>query len=94
MYDGRSCTYNFGQEGTFNGQVSAGNNSDENDIGNFKYAPPSGFLALCSKNLPDTDIKQGDKHFDILYFTLWKQNQIHLLLICPMCPCNIWNTDR
>ena len=68
LYDGRSCTYNFGQEGTFNGQVSAGNNSDENGIGNFKYAPPSGFLALCSKNLPDTDIKQGNKHFDILYF--------------------------
>lgn len=69
LYDGRSCTYNFGQEGTFNGQVSAGNNSDQNDIGNFKYAPPSGFLALCSKNLPNTSIKQGDKHFDILYYT-------------------------
>ena len=42
---------NFGQDGTFNGNVTAGGNSDGNGIGNFKYSVPSGYLALCTKNL-------------------------------------------
>ena len=42
---------NFGQDSTFNGQVTAGGNSDDNGIGNFKYSVPSGYLALCTKNL-------------------------------------------
>lgn len=44
-------TANFGQEGTFAGNVTAGGNSDGNGIGNFKYSVPSGYLALCTKNL-------------------------------------------
>jgi hypothetical protein len=43
--------WNFGQEGTFAGNVTAGGNSDGNGIGNFKYSVPSGYLALCTKNL-------------------------------------------
>lgn len=46
-----SSTFNFGQDGTFAGNVTAGGNSDGNGIGNFKYSVPSGFLALCTKNL-------------------------------------------
>ena len=42
---------NFGQEGTFAGNTTAGGNSDGNGVGNFKYSVPSGFLALCTKNL-------------------------------------------
>jgi len=42
---------NFGQEGTFAGNVTAGGNSDASGIGNFKYSVPSGFKALCTKNL-------------------------------------------
>ena len=42
---------NFGQDSTFAGVVTAGGNSDGNGIGNFRYAVPSGFLALCTKNL-------------------------------------------
>ena len=42
---------NFGQEGTFLGNKTAQGNSDENDIGNFFYSPPSGHLAICTKNL-------------------------------------------
>ena len=33
-------------------QLSAGGNADDNGNGDFKYAPPSGFLAICSANLP------------------------------------------
>ena len=46
-----SVNYNFGQEGTFAGNVTAGGNSDANGVGNFKYSVPSGYLALCTKNL-------------------------------------------
>ena len=50
LYNG-SWVYNWGQEGTFAGNTTAGGNSDGNGIGNFKYSVPSGFLALCTKNL-------------------------------------------
>jgi hypothetical protein len=43
--------WNYGQESTFAGRTSAGGNSDGNGVGNFKYSVPSGYLALCSKNL-------------------------------------------
>ncbi len=42
---------NFGQEGTFAGNITAGGNSDGNGIGNFKYSVPSGYLAMCTKNV-------------------------------------------
>ena len=43
--------WNFGQNGTFNGTKTAQGNSDANGIGNFYYAVPTGYLALCSKNV-------------------------------------------
>ena len=49
-----STILNFGQDGTFAGNVTAGGNSDGTGYGNFKYSVPSGFLALCSGNLPVT----------------------------------------
>ena len=42
---------NFGQDGTFGGRTTAGGNTDGNGIGNFKYSVPSGYLALCTRNL-------------------------------------------
>tara|TARA_R100000008_G_scaffold77725_1_gene58282 strand:- start:331 stop:957 length:627 start_codon:yes stop_codon:yes gene_type:complete len=39
---------NFGGCSAFSISSAA---NDENGYGNFEYAPPSGFLALCSKNL-------------------------------------------
>ena len=48
---GHTINYNFGQDGTFAGNVTAGGNSDGNGIGNFKYSVPSGYKALCTKNL-------------------------------------------
>jgi hypothetical protein len=43
--------WNFGQDGTFSGQQTAQGNSDANGVGNFYYAVPTGYLALCTKNL-------------------------------------------
>ena len=46
-----TCTYNFGQDGTFAGVKTAQGNTDANGIGNFFYTVPDGFLAICTKNL-------------------------------------------
>ena len=50
-YNTGTVIMNFGQEGTFAGNITAGGNSDGNGVGNFKYSVPSGYLALCTKNL-------------------------------------------
>ena len=46
---------NFGQEGTFGGNKTAGGNVDDTGYGNFYYPVPSGFKALCQGNLPTAD---------------------------------------
>lgn len=51
-----SVVANFGQDGTFAGNKTAQGNTDDNGNGDFYYAPPSGFLALCAANLPDPAI--------------------------------------
>ena len=48
---------NFGQDSTFAGNETAGGNADQNGFGDFYYAPPSGFLSLCSFNLPEDDME-------------------------------------
>ena len=61
---------NFGQTGTFaNAGVTAGGNSDANGYGNFKYSVPSGYLALCSKNLSDPTIAKPTDHFNPIIYT-------------------------
>ena len=62
---------NFGQDSTFGGVLSAGGNADGNGFGDFKYAPPTGFLALCSGNLPisdDIDPAQTDSNYGATQF--------------------------
>ena len=61
---------NFGQDSK---DVSSAN-ADDNGIGTFEYAPPSGFLALCSANLPEPTIspnstEQADDYFNTLLYT-------------------------
>ena len=43
---------NFGQDSSFAGNETAQGNADGNGYGDFYYTPPSGYLALCSENLP------------------------------------------
>ena len=64
--NGLDTTWNFGQDSTFGGQETAGGNADGNGFGDFKYAPPTGFLALSSGNLSvsdDIDPAQTDNDF-------------------------------
>jgi len=64
-----NATANFGQDSTFAGATTAGGNQDDNGVGDFKYAPPSGFLALCSQNLPDVAIIDGTDNFNTVLYT-------------------------
>jgi hypothetical protein len=64
---------NWGQDSTFAGTKTAGNNTDDNGFGDFFYAPPSGFLALCSANLgisADIDPAQTDDNFPQKQFNI------------------------
>ena len=64
-----AITFNFGQDSTFSGARPAGGNQDANNIGDFAYAPPSGFLSLCSASLPTPTIIDGSEHFNTVLWT-------------------------
>ncbi len=71
-----STILNFGQEGTFAGNVTAGGYSDGTGYGNFKYTVPTGFLAICSGNQPVADAvdpAQTDDNYPQKLFgaTIW-----------------------
>jgi len=74
IYKTTSCTMNFGQDSTFVGTETAGGNADENGNGDFHSAVPSGYLSLCSANLPEPTISpnadtQAVNHFGTLTYT-------------------------
>tara|TARA_B100000780_G_scaffold131751_1_gene92371 strand:+ start:14 stop:2449 length:2436 start_codon:yes stop_codon:yes gene_type:complete len=52
---GGDVVANFGQDGSFAGNKTSGGHSDDNGRGDFFYAPPAGYLALCTKNLPEPE---------------------------------------
>lgn len=54
--------FNFGQDSTFSGLKTSGssNASDANGYGDFYYAPPTNFLALCTANLPEPAISPAE----------------------------------
>ena len=59
---------NFGQDSSFAGTETAQGFTDENGIGDFFYAPPAGFLALCTENLPEP-IVDPKNFFNTLTYT-------------------------
>ena len=73
----RNVKVNFGQDSTFSASFSAGGNADENGFGDFKYTVPTGFLALCSANLPisddidpaQTSTDYPSKNFNVVTYT-------------------------
>ena len=92
---GNSLTLNFGQNPTFSGNATAGTNTDGNGKGLFKYAPPTGFLALCDDNLPTPAVADPGKHFKTV---LWKGNGAtgHAISKVGFKPDLVWifNRDR
>ena len=67
---------NFGQDSSFGGEVTAQGNTDANGIGDFYYAPPAGYLALCTANLPNPAInpEQDDVPADYFNTVLYTGN--------------------
>jgi len=60
---------NAGQDSSFHENKTAQGNTDANGIGDFYYAPPTGYKAICSANLPEPTIgpnsaTQADDHFN------------------------------
>ena len=69
-----SVRFNFGSDRSFGANLSLGTAyADENGFGEFRYPVPSGFLSLCSQNLPDpaVDPNDGDKPSDHFVTTLY-----------------------
>jgi len=75
--NGLTCHWNFGQDSTFGGTITAGGNADGNGFGDFKYSPPTDFLALCSGNQTissdidpaQTDSEYPGKNFNVVTYT-------------------------
>ena len=66
---GDTRVYNFGQNPTFSGSLTAGTYTDGNGKGLFKYQPPSGFLALCEDNLSAPAIADPGDYFKTVLYT-------------------------
>ena len=73
---GSGVVANFGQDSSFAGNKTSGTASaaDGNGQGDFFYAPPSGFLALCSANLKEPAIsplndESPTDHFNTVLYT-------------------------
>ena len=65
----RNVTYvaNFGQDSSFAGNKTAQGNQDSGGVGDFYYTPPTGFLALCTSNLPDVAVVPSENFNTVLY---------------------------
>jgi len=60
-------TVNFGQDSSFAAVKTAQGNQDGNGVGDFFYAPPAGFLALCTDNIDDVIVPS--EHFNTVLYT-------------------------
>jgi hypothetical protein len=83
---------NFGQDSTFSGARPAGGNQDDNGIGDFAYAPPSGYLALCTANLPTPTIVDGSEHFNTVLFSA--NNSTQSITGVGFQPDWVWTKSR
>ena len=84
---------NFGQNPSFNGKVTAGTNTDGNGKGLFKYAVPSGFLALCEDNLPTPTIADPGKYFKTVLYS-GDGNVGHSIAGVGFQPDLVWLKER
>ena len=67
---GREIVMNFGADSSFAGGKTSGSASaaDGNGEGDFYYTPPTDYLALCSKNLPEPAVIPSE-HFKVVTYT-------------------------
>lgn len=65
---------NFGQA-LYNGGQRDSDTAAATGAYSFKYTPPSGFKAICTKNLPDVPIECPEKHVEVKYYTHTQASQ-------------------
>ena len=87
----RRTIWNFGQDSSFAGNKTAQGNQDSNGIGDFYYTPPSGFLALCTSNLPNVAVKPS-QHFNTVLYTA--NNSTNAITGVGFRPDFIWTKSR
>jgi len=101
--------WNFGQEQTFAGYMdssttaktpsnSGAGTADSKGNGRFFYEPPTGFLALCSANLPEPTIgpnsdTQATDHFNTVIYTA-NNNQAKTVTGLGLRPDWLWIKGR
>ena len=83
---------NFGADSSFAGNKTAQGNADGNGVGDFFYEPPSGFLALCSDNLPDPSIADPAVHFNTILYT--GTGSAQSVTGVGFSPDMVWNKSR
>ena len=92
-----SCGWiaNFGQDSSFAGNETAQGNKDENGQGDFYYAVPRGFKAICSKNLPpNVPSIRPQKHFDTITYTGTDTSAARTITGLEFTPDFIWQKRR
>jgi len=86
---------NFGQDSSFGGNKTAQNNADANGKGDFYYAPPTGFLALCTDNLSSELTIPVNKGVDNFNSVLWTGNGgTNAITGVGFQPDWVWGKDR
>ena len=83
---------NFGQDSSFAGNNTAQGNTDGKGQGDFFYEPPSGYLALCTKNLPEPAVIPS-KHFNTILYT-GNDNDNHAITGVGFQPDFLWIKNR
>jgi hypothetical protein len=89
-----SGIFNFGQDSTFAGNTTAGGFTDANGIGDFKYQPPTGALALCIKNLPTPTIENPSEHFNTVLYDGNNNTGSQAIIGVGFQPDLIWQRTR
>ena len=62
-------TVNAGADSSFAGLKTRQGNTDANGIGDFYYTPPTGYLSLCTDNLPEPAIVDSETQFNVVTYT-------------------------
>jgi len=92
--DGSTSIINFGQDSSFAGSDTAQGNQDGNSIGDFYYTPPTGFLALCTSNLPNVAVTPSEHFNTVLYTGTDATNSTHAISGIGFSPSFVWTKDR
>jgi len=91
-----SWVLNAGQDSSFGGRKTPQGNTDDNGYGDFYYAPPSGYLALCTANLPSPaiDPAKDDVPSDYFNTSLWTGNDTQRSITVGWQPDLVWTKYR